>query len=222
MKKAAEIISWVFMPLFMPMYGLLIAMYVPGISISATIERGNMYTMYPAHKLYILLLYFVLTCLAPGFSLLILKKNETISDIEVERKEERKWPATLTALYCLILGVFLNLNLSGGIVHDYILALPWAGFFCSIIALAVSRFFKISLHAMGAGILFGFFICYYSLQIQYPVYILLTVALLGGVIMSARLYLQKHTVKEVLIGYVTGVLITVADLTFFAGLLKNY
>lgn len=221
MKQLSVFISWVFMPLLMPMYGLILALFLPTISLSATVEKGSMYMMPLAHKLYILMLYFVLTCLAPAFSLIILKKNNAVTSVELPIKEERKWPIILMAIYCCILGLFLYFQLPHAVLNHFIFTLPWAGFFCSCFALLINKWYKISLHAMGAGILFGFIVCYYQQQIIFPFGVLIAVPLCGGLIMSARVKLKVHSLEQVLTGYLVGTLLTILVLTLFTNLLLN-
>ena len=69
---------------------------------------------------------------------------------------------------------------------------------------------KVSLHAGGMGIMSGFLIAY-AVEMQgisdvdYPLAIIAS-----GLVMSARVYLEKHTLLEVVIGWFTGTFVTFA------------
>ena len=78
MKIAAQTISWVFLPLFMPIYGLLIAMYIPSLE-ESFFQEETMYWLAPFQKVLILSMYFVFSVLVPGISLLIMRNRNQIS-----------------------------------------------------------------------------------------------------------------------------------------------
>lgn len=215
MKIASKIISWVFLPIFMPVYSLLLAMYIPSESESAMQMETSLYHMPSAYKLHILLLYTILSVVAPGFSLLMLKRQRKIQSVELDQREERSFPITVTVIYCAMLGIFLWMQIPAGAIPNVIFALPWAGVLASAIAGLINRYEKISLHGIGAGMLFGFLVVYFNTQTQFNFNIIVASALLGGIILSARMYLLKHNLRECVSGYLLGISAVVFVLTFF-------
>jgi membrane-associated phospholipid phosphatase len=101
------------------------------------------------------------------------------------------------------------------LVPEVIFSLPWAGVLASAIAGLINRYEKISLHAMGAGMLFGFIVAYYKTQVIFDVDLIIGVAILGGLIMSARMYLGKHTLRQSIMGYLLGFFTVFLMLTYF-------
>ncbi len=216
MRWTSNIISWIFIPLFMPMYGLLLAMFVPTVSKSAMLQQQNLYAMPFQNKLHLLILYFILTVLAPGLSLLMMKRQKRIADLQIENRQERTYPIVLTAVYGVILGVFLWSQIPKNAISPLLFGLPWAGVLAGGIAAGINRFEKISLHGIGAGMLFGFILIYYQMQSQFYISILIGVILLGGIILMARMYLQKHTLREAISGYLLGFVSTFIILKLFS------
>jgi membrane-associated phospholipid phosphatase len=203
----SKIISWVFLPLFMPLYGLLIVIYTP----SFPTESGMLDTMYliiPDGKKMILIVFAIFGIVAPGFSFLMLKRQKVIQDIQMPDARERSGPMLMMSFYCLVLyGLFVYQSPNGEL-PKYCYGLPLAGTVVIAIATFINRYFKISLHAIGAGLLTGFLFAYYSEQLIFNFIILVSTVLVSGIVMSSRLYLNKHSLKEVCTGFLLSSLLT--------------
>ena len=91
MKFTAKLISWVFLPLFMPLYALLLTMYIPSIE-EGFYQENTIYWMNSNLKIAVLSLYFLFSFLAPALSLVFLKKSKLISNFEIDDKNERRIP----------------------------------------------------------------------------------------------------------------------------------
>ena len=215
MKRFSNIISWVFIPLFMPIYGLLLVMFIPTISKTALLQQFNLYTLPFQNKIHLLFLFFILIVLAPGLSLLMMKRQKRISNLQIDNRQERTYPIMVTVIYGVLLGVFLWTQIPKNALSPILFALPWAGAFSGIIAVIVNRFEKISLHGIGAGMLFGFVLTYYQMQSHFHLAVLIAVIILGGIILTSRMYLQKHTLREALTGYLLGFFSTFMVLKLF-------
>lgn len=199
----------------MPVYGLLIAMYYPAESSSALRAQTSLYFMPSPYKIHILLLFTILSVVAPGISLLLMQRQKHIESVELDKQEERSLPIGITVIYCGMLGIFVWMQIPHGLVPDVIFSLPWAGVLASGLAGIINRYEKISLHAMGAGMLFGLLVAYYQTQILFDISIFIVVALLGGIILSARMYLGKHTLRQSITGYILGFLCVYLIITYF-------
>lgn len=215
MKVLAQLISWIFIPLLMPIYALLIAMYIP--SFESNYFQGNtLYWMPPSYKLLVLSMFFIFSFLAPGISLLMLKKSKAISSIEVDEQDERGVPIIISALYCLLLAILIWVKTPERMVPISIYALPWGGFIGISIAGLINRYDKISLHGLGAGMFLGFFIAYYQEQFAFFFEIIVIATVICGLILSARVYLEKHTLKQVFLGFSLGFVCVFSVLKLFA------
>lgn len=205
MTTAARIISWVFLPLFMPMYTLLLALYVPAFQID---YFNNLYMLDPAVKLGLIYMFGVFCTLAPLLSYVALYKTKMITTVELDDKRERGFPIIIMFMYCFALyGVFMW-KLGPGLISKFALALPLSGAAVTFLFFLLNRWKKVSIHSGSAGISVGFFVAYFLQQYSFQIWILIAFIFVSGLIMSARYYLGKHTMAELLIGWCTGSFIT--------------
>lgn len=207
MKILAEILSWVFLPLLTPVYGLLIAMYVLSEPYPVN-SQESLYLLPDAAKLAIFYMFLIFSVIAPGISFVILRKQNIITTIDMENQKERNIPMFLTLAYCLILySLFIYLS-KETVLPKYVYALPFSGIFVTVIYTFINRWIKISLHAGGVGIMTGFLFAYAFEQAEFQFWILIFAIIASGLTISARLFLKKHTQVEVYTGWSLAVLMT--------------
>ncbi len=207
MKQTAHILSWVFLPLFMPVYGLMIAMYVPS-NQDYLFNEESLYFLIPPAKQAILYMFLIFSVIAPALSFLMLFKRKIISTIDMESQRERNIPMIIMLSYCLILYFLFIIKAQNNILPKYVYALPLSGVFVTASYTFINKWIKISLHAGGAGILTGFLFAYFFEQAEFQFWILIFAIIASGLTLSARLFLKKHTPLEVYTGYSLAVLIT--------------
>ena len=207
MKLLSHLLSWVFLPLFMPLFGLLIAMYVPS-SPQSLVDNDSLYLMIDQNKWVVLFMFFVFSTVAPGLSFVILRALNVITTIDMESKRERLIPMLIMLAYCLLLYFLFLVKAHNNILPKYVYALPLAGVFVTASFTLINRWIKISLHAGGAGILSGFIFAYSLEQAEFQFWTILFVILASGLTIMARLFLRKHTPTEVYTGWSLAVLIT--------------
>ena len=84
-----------------------------------------------------------------------------------------------------------------------------------LITAIISRYWKISAHAVGIGGLCG---CCALLNLHYlqpNLFMVLIVSiLLAGIVLSSRVYLQAHTLSQVYAGWVLGAGVCVSSIVF--------
>jgi membrane-associated phospholipid phosphatase len=207
MKIFSELISWIFLPLLMPVYGLLIVMYIPSQQ-DYFLNEDSMYFLHPPAKEAILYMFLIFSAIAPGLSFLYLHKKGIISTIDMENKRERSIPMLIMLAYCLVLYFLFVIKAPGGILPKYVYALPLSGVFVTAAYGIINRWTKISLHAGGAGILSGFLFAYAYEQMEFQFWILLFPILASGLTLTARLFLEKHTPLEVYTGWTAAAIVT--------------
>lgn len=214
MEFLAKSISWIFLPLFMPIYGLLITMYIPSFE-AGFFQEETIFWMTPLQKKLILGMYTIFSVIVPGLSLLIMLRRNTISNIEIDKREERSVPIVITGVYCAFLGTLLLMKAPNSILPNALYALPWGGFVAIVLAGIINRYEKISLHGLGAGMLFGYLFAYYKTQVEFNVMPIYLTVLVGGLILASRIYLGKHTLRQALMGYGLGFLVVYLIVTYF-------
>lgn len=209
MKLSAQIISWLFVPLITPVFAVLLVMFVP--SYQDVLNEDSLYFISPQHKWQIFYYYFFFCVVVPGLSLLYLKAIGVISTIEVDDRRERSLP--IIVMFCSCLGLFLfhhyaipkDLNFS-----KYVYSYPLAGVIATAVYFFQTLWKKVSLHGGGMGIMSGFLFAYAAEMQVFPIWIILFAVISSGLVMSARVYLEKHTLLEVVVGWFTGTFVTFA------------
>lgn len=195
------------MPLFMPMYALLAAMYIPSDQ-DYIFNDDCMFLMYDQNKNVVLIYFALFGIVFPGVSYIIMRTSGMISTIEMDDKSERNLPILIMLAYCTALYVILVMKFNEFHAPKYIFGLALSG-----IAVAMAQFFlniwkKVSIHAAGAGIAFGFLFAYALGHAEYHLGIVIVPLLASGLVMSARLYLKKHDMIEVTVGWFLGAFLT--------------
>jgi len=206
MKFLAHFFSWVFLPLLMPSYGILISLFVP--AYSTNIEMTSLYFAPIESKWALFTIFFLFSVVAPGVSFILLHRFKVISTIDIERQGERSLPLVIMLVYSLVLFFLLVYKAGAGTLPRYFYALPLSGVAVTSIFLLINRWIKISLHGAGAGILLGFLIIFTRAQDAFSIWWVLSALLAAGLTMAARLYMQKHTSLEVYTGFIFALLIT--------------
>jgi membrane-associated phospholipid phosphatase len=207
MKILSEVLSWVFLPLLTPVYGLLIAMYVPS-NEDFLLNESSLFFIQDEGKIAILYMFLFLSAIIPGLAFVFLKQQNVITTIDMENQKERNIPMFIMLTCCLLLYFLFVIRFHDINIPKYIYALPLSGVFVTVIYTYINRWIKISLHAGGVGIMTGFLFAYAINQMEFQFWILIFAIIASGLTISARLYLKKHTQKEVYTGWIFAVLMT--------------
>jgi hypothetical protein len=191
-RKLALLLSVVFQPLLMPslVFGLLFFAVPQASSIPESFKVRLFYLIVTS------------TLLIPMVLMLGLRWSGMVKSLHFEEKSERRTPFILVTLFYLLTTYFLKEKTE----LDPIL---WQGM--GIIAFAVALltgvtfFWKMSAHMTGIGGVMGvlavFGMYFPSLDLAY---LLVATLLLGGLVASARLYLDAHRPAEVYVGLLVG------------------
>lgn len=205
MRIISQIATWVFMPIMMPIYALLLVMYVPSEPLNIS-ENNSLFLFIPQNKIAILLNYILFTAIAPVVMYTIFLRLNIIKSVQLDDKKERSIPMLLMALFCFLL--FYTFNSLQVILPKYIYGLCLSGGIIIGFFTLLNLYFKVSLHATGAGILTGFIFSYVAEQLFFHLWVLIFVVLVSGIILSSRLYLNKHTPIELVSGYFISLIFT--------------
>lgn len=187
----SHILSWILVPLLMPVFGIL---FIFRLSILDVIPAG----LQTAVTFVIAGINFV----APMLLILLLKLLGLIEDVGLNGQKERAIPYVITAL-CY--GASAWFVASRG-------APVWvAMFFCggvvaALINLAINFKWKISAHAAAiAGIVALLIRLQRDVAVEPKLFVWLLITVgAAGLLGSARIWLGRHTVWQVLAGYLVG------------------
>ena len=113
-------------------------------------------------------------------------------------------------VYCLMLYlIILYINkINHADIPKFYYTLPLSGVFVTLIYFFWNRREKISIHSGAAGILTGFILAFILQHVEYELWMLIAAIIVSGLVMTARLFLEKHTMREIIIGWSTGAIVT--------------
>lgn len=207
MELISKIISWVFLPLLTPLYALLALFFLPSDQ-DFFFNFNCLYTMPYEAKWVLIYMFTIFGFVAPAVSILIMHRRKLISNIEIDNRTERSIPIIVQLVYCLMLFMLFTYKDEHSQLPSYIYALPLSGAIVTASFFLLNRWKKVSIHAAGTGIMTGFILAYALDCIQFSFWLIPVSFLISGAVMSARVYLHKHTLLEVIVGWFAGFLIT--------------
>lgn len=190
----ARIISGLLHPFLLPTY-LAVALLCCGAGYAA---------LYPLRvRIYLLWSVLLFTAVVPALSMALLRAYGKISDMDLSVRGERIVPLLLMAV-CYTLCALAVVRIPGA--HS-LSRFVFCGAACATFALAVSCYWKISLHLTGMGTVSAllFWIGAAGGDTFWPLVVALTGA---GALASARLRLGCHTPAQVAGGFVAGAAIS--------------
>ena len=187
--RLSKLISIILHPIFMPILALYLSLrQVPSIGFAITNQN------------YIYLVLIFSTVILPLISIFFLIKSGKVSSLEMSNHKERSVPLFRTALW-MGLGYYLIENI---LIFSPILKSELLGvIIIMILAALISKYWKISLHMLGIGGLFGILI---SLNILFGgmEQIMVLTLLLAGVLGISRINEKAHSYKQIYVGFIVG------------------
>jgi hypothetical protein len=186
----AKVISVIFHPLFMPIYGMIIIFTAPTLF------------WYIPFKVKKILLFVVATnnVLIPVSLMPFFRYRNIISSWAIETRKERRIPLlTVSFFYSITSFIIFRLQ-----IPLFIKSFIFATAVLAITVSVVNFWWKISLYSVGTGALAGLVIVL-SLNMMVPLtWFLIPVFLITGLVLTSRLKLNTHNPPEVYIGFITG------------------
>ena len=192
MRVIAKIISFLFHPLLLTTYLVtLIGYYFP-----------TMLMVAPQNMRPILAFIFCFTFILPAVNILIFKIFGTISNYTMDSRRERLVPfVAISVIYIVMTFLFYY-------------RLPFSSNFSNLMLLVtmlvvagtvITFFYKVSIHSLamwgGVGILVPL---NKAMEQSYLLWPTAGIIVAAGLVMSARLYLDAHTPRQVMIGGLVG------------------
>jgi hypothetical protein len=189
----AKIVSFIFHPALMALYGLIIILSAPTLLA---------YLPYEVKK--IIILVFLTNNVIVSLSVFpFLRYRNIITSWEMEDKNERVIPLLIASvLYFVTTYIMFKLQVPV-FLKAYVFSASILVLFCAVI----STRWKISIHSVGSGALIAM-VLLLSLKMDANLdgYIISTL-LISGLVLSARLKLNTHKPAQVYTGFITGFLV---------------
>jgi hypothetical protein len=188
----AKILSVVFHPLLMLVYGLAIIFSAPTLFGYLPVEIKKL----------LFLIILVNNVFLPISLLPIFMHRNIISSWTINDRKERTIPLILTTLLYGATSFIIFRYQIPFFLKSYI----FSAFFLSLIITVINLWWKISLHSVGAGALMGI-VLILSFRMHAPLLdYLILVIVIGGLVLSSRLRLNYHNPSQVWLGFLSGFL----------------
>jgi hypothetical protein len=193
-KVTSQVLSFVFFPGMLPVYGLLVIFNAP------TIFAYEMEMRYSDLKQVIFMLAFINMTVIPLAIMPLFKYRKIISDYSMSIRGERIIPLSFGCLmYVITTIIFFSFNIPQ-ILRTFVLAAT----ITTILTTLITTRYKISVHAAGMGSLLATTMVLSVKMYANLAQIWIPIILLAGMVMTARLYLRSHKPSQIYSGFALG------------------
>ncbi|MDR2496691.1 MAG: hypothetical protein LBD21_06145 [Tannerellaceae bacterium] len=189
MKRFANLVSIICHPLLMMTYGVLLAL---GYTYLAILPMPL--------KTYMVMAAVSFTVILPSIVVVLMVRNGGAGDLELSRKGERFIPYLVFMagnMACFFFYCKLGLP-------SWLLSMFVGVSIALLLALCINFVWKISAHAMGIGGLMGAVMGSSYVQMINPYGLFVAMILLSGLTCMSRIILGKHTLMQLLCGFLLG------------------
>ena len=189
--RTARVISAIFTPFSIPFLAFLILFLFSYLRI-----------MPIQYKLIVLGVVYCFTILMPTLTIFLFRKINGFSPEDLGERKRRFMPFLLTItsyVFCLVMMHRLN-------IPWYMTGIILAALIMMVICIVVNLKWKLSKHMAGVGAIVGGLVSFSALFGYNPVWWLCLFILIAGVLGTARIILQHHTLGEVLVGFAVGLI----------------
>jgi membrane-associated phospholipid phosphatase len=193
MKNVANLVSVVFHPLLLTtiLFGLLF-LFAPYLLLPVNQDFAGIF----------ILVIFLTTFVIPLISLSIFRATNMIPDFHMKDRVDRLIPFIFISIFYLLTTIMFTVKFSINQMVNLVF------FTTTSIVILVTIFtlkLKISVHGAGTGGMIGFLAAFSVLDPMNRLLIPLALSIVvAGIVMSARLFLNAHTPKEVYLGTFLG------------------
>ena len=189
--RTARVISAIFTPFSIPFLAFLILFLFSYLRIIPI-----------QYKLIVLGVVYCFTILMPTLTIFLFRKINGFSPEDLGERKRRFMPFLLTItsyVFCLVMMHRLN-------IPWYMTGIILAALIMMVICIVVNLKWKLSEHMAGVGAIVGGLVSFSALFGYNPVWWLCLFILIAGVLGTARIILQHHTLGEVLVGFAVGLI----------------
>jgi nitrate reductase NapE component len=194
LKWPAAFISYIFHPIFIPLYAIWFIVYI----------HPSYFSGFSAHaKNQTILIIALNLVFFPLLSVVLLKALGFIQSIFLKTQKDRIIPYIACGIFFFWgYTVFKEQHEYPSIIASFIFGI----FLASSAALIANIYFKISMHAIGVGGLLGLFIVIAQSNTMLMTWPLCAALLIAGLVCTSRLLISNHTQKEIYSGIFVGLI----------------
>ena len=192
LKWAAVFFSYIFHPIFIPIYGISFLVYIHPSYFSGFSDKAKLQTIIISS---LNLVFF------PVISIALLKALGFIDSVLLKTRKDRIIPYMACGIFFFwAYTVFKKQEMYPPIMASFIFGV----FLAASAALLANIYFKVSMHAIGMGGWTGLFWLIAKDNSMLMTWPLATVLLFTGIVCTARLLVSDHTQKDIYAGLLIG------------------
>jgi hypothetical protein len=193
-KLFAHLISYIFHPLFIPVYVTAFLAYI----------HPSCFSGYHfSQKNWVIIRIVYTMVFFPALTVWLLKRLGFIKSIFLESQQDRIIPYIASNIFYF--WAYLVFRNQPNIPH-ILTSFTFAVFLSSAAALLANIYLKISMHAIGMGGLIGLFLIIMQQNTMLMTWPLSLAFLVTGLVCTARFIISNHTQKEIYSGLLTGLI----------------
>lgn len=204
MRKFLKIVSFVFQPLLMPTFGIIILLFT---------KLSDFYT--DIWKWFAVGGTFLFTALLPATPILMMLRKGQIKDLYISKREQRTFPYLFSLLAYTFWTVFLWRVLQ---MPFFIVAMGVGSTISIIIITLINTKWKISAHLSGIGGLTGGVFAYCYVMGVNPLWLMILLLVFSALTAVSRIELKAHTPAQTLAGFTVGFLMVFLSGIFVGGM----
>lgn len=194
MKFIAHLISTIFQPLLMPIYGVMLLFVYTYFGVTYLQQFWLIITP-------VILFSFAI----PAILIFMLYKIGVISDLSLKVRRERIYPYIITLLsYSVMIFFYYRMNMP-----PWFLMIMVSSVAIMLVAILITLKWKISAHMFGiGGLIGGAMSVSYFVEHSNPYFMFMGLFIIAGLVGTSRLILKRHTLAQVIAGFLLGFLLS--------------
>ena len=195
----ARVVSMLFTPFYLPLVGMI-----------ALFSFSYLGLMPWGYKLQVLTLVYLFTILLPSVLIHLYRRYRGWTLIELGHKERRAVPYVISILcyfFCIYLMDLLH-------IPHFMGSILYAALFIQVVCALINVWWKISTHTAAIGGVAGALFVFGELFGFNPVWWLCVVLILAGILGTSRMILRQHSLLQVIVGFVVGIVCSVVGLIY--------
>lgn len=187
---AARLLSALFRPMYYSLVGFVILFTVTYMQILPW-----------RYKLWVLCSTYIFTIGLPVLGIFLYRRLSGLTASQLRQRKARFWPYIISFVcYAVYLRIMFVMHLP-----RFMCGIVVGALFIQGVCLLLNLRWKVSMHAAGAGGIIGALVAYSVVFVFNPVPWLCGAVLLDGMVMTSRMILRQHTLWQVWMGTLVGI-----------------
>ena len=193
----ARVVSMVFTPFYLPILGLTALFFLSYLS---------QYLM--SYKLFVLAVVYFFTILLPTFLIHLYRRYQGWSLLELGSRERRVVPYVISIL-CYFSCLYIMEQIH---IPYFMRSIVVSALIIQVVCALINVWWKISTHTAAIGGVTGALFVFSEVFRFNPTWWICLVLIIAGVLGSSRMILRQHTLAQVVVGFLVGVVCAIVGI----------